>query len=256
MRRLGRSAPRVSVRELLLVLATVLACVAIVLVAGLTLERRYTVSATLAVGQSSIPEAGVTGVRLDRRYYRSTQHADRLVDTSSSWLNVVARSTARRLGDASAASIERHVRVQVPLVLPLLATVTSTAPSPRSAARLTNAFAQEYIRLDRATFFAKVGRAETMASLQLDIAGEANESAARRRRLDRQRETLGVVDAIGPRPITLARPARAQRASRSPQLARDVRVAAVLGLLVGLGLVFFPRALKTGKPRGLKAANA
>ena len=95
-----------------------------------------------------------------------------------------------------------------------------------------------------------------MTSLRIAIARRARERPGTRRALDREREALSVLRAIGPRRIRLVRPARAQQASLSLHLARDVRVAAVLGLLLGLGLVFFPRALGSRHPRVLKSADA
>jgi uncharacterized protein involved in exopolysaccharide biosynthesis len=220
------------------------------------MERRYSASATLTVAQAAVGPKGVMGVRLDRRYYRSLDHPESLVDTSTAWRDRVARGAARRLGRDSAKSVAASVRVEVPLLSPVQMTVTASGASPNAAVRRANAFAGEYMRLDRATFFAKVRRAEAATSLRLELAREANAGRATRRSLELQRRTLDVLNDIGPRPILTTRPARTQEVRRSPHVARNVRVAALLGLLVGLALVYFPRALHTPRGKGARPVNA
>ena len=255
-RRLGRAAPRITGREVLVVLVSLLACAAVVLTASLVIGRHYAAVATVFVAPSSIPPGSVTGVTLPTRYYRSPLHQETVADTSAAWRDIVASETARRLAGASAASVARRVNVKVKLLAPLLVTVKGAASSPGGAARLANAFAEEYIRLDRETFYSEVQRAERTTSRRLEISGQAGETTAQRRRLTRQRDILAVLRAIGPRAMTLVSPARAQASERTPHIARNLGVAAALGLLVGLALVFVPRVLATSHRRAPGPADA
>ncbi len=241
-------------RDVLVVLGAVVASVVVVAAAGASIDRGYTASATLVPARSSVPATSVTGVHLDSRYLRA-HDPEAALDTSTAWRNAVAGHVAHRLGDVSPTSVARHVGLDVQHD-PLAVKVTGGDASPQGAARIANAFAREYVRLDRAHFFERVQRAETMTSLKIAIARLARQGAGARRALAEQRQALRVLHALGPRRIRLVRPARAQQASLSLHLARDLRVAAVLGLLVGLGVVFFPRALGSGKPRVLTSADA
>jgi capsular exopolysaccharide synthesis family protein len=115
-----------------------------------------------------------------------------------------------------------------------VATVTASNPDPRLAARLANAYAQQFTVFRREADRAKVESA--IGLIQREIAGLPADAAGQRQALQRYVNQLQVVAALQSGNAEVVQAAQVPASPASPKPTMDGVLGLGLGLLMGLGL--------------------
>lgn len=203
------------------------------LVFSLSLDERFASVAELSVGSSAFMPTASTGA-LDAHYLSSPAAPSTVKAMPHSWQAVVADRVARRLGRLSGAEVFESVAVAVDPDRRVLS-VTATSRNPRSAARLANMFAEEYVSFERKAYATQVGAAREATRVRL-VAAERSATGVSRDLLAQRRRELAVLASVGPPQLARLQAAHPVGEARSPNPVRNVLVALALGLLAGVGL--------------------
>jgi receptor protein-tyrosine kinase len=153
-------------------------------------------------------------------------------------LNVVARRTAKKLGDITSEEVANSVEASAVGEAELVA-VTAKASSPLRAAVIANTFARQFIAFRAEADKSKLLEAQQLAETELARLTVAEQEGARGQSLSRGAARLGILASLQTGNAELVQPANIPKSPSSPRPARNALIAAVLGLLVGIGLLVF-----------------
>jgi capsular exopolysaccharide synthesis family protein len=180
---------------------------------------------------------------LDEQLFNSSAFAPSTDPTRQAATNValvslrtVADRTAARLhngmtGEDIASEVTVTPRGQSDVV-----DISATDPSPRRAATLANALAEDYITFRRDADRAKIRQAEVLVERQLADLGASRSNQAERRSLQNRAEQLQILSSLQTGNAELVQPATAPTSPSSPRVVRNTIVGGILGLALGLGL--------------------
>ena len=227
---------------------------------SLAQEKEYRASATLLVRQADSPALLDASSSAPSSQDETRRAA---TDLSLAGLPIVAARTARRLG-VTGADVASRVDV-APVGSTDLTTVNATDASPRVAARLANAYAEELVRLRRNASIDDVRRVQgtvgarlravnaRLASLQRAGTGPRrlrSQRAAERRALGDERDKLlkrqgdlrSLADATTGN-LQLVQRAAVPSSPISPKPRRDALIGLGLGLVLGIALTLVSEML-------------
>ena len=119
-----------------------------------------------------------------------------------------------------------------------LGSVLATATTPRVAALLANAYADEYVRYRRETDRSKIEVAERLIQRQLGGLNAGSGNSERRDLLESRAEELGILAALQTGNAEVSQRAEVPTDPSSPRTERNVGVGIVFGGLLGLILAF------------------
>jgi receptor protein-tyrosine kinase len=153
-------------------------------------------------------------------------------------LKVVARQTAKKLGDISSEEVADSVEATAVGEAELVA-VTAKAASPLRAAVIANTFARQFIAFRAEADQSKLLEAQQLAEKELARLTPVEREGARGQSLSRGAARLGILASLQTGNAELVQPANIPQSPSSPRPARNAVIAAILGLLVGIGLVVF-----------------
>jgi succinoglycan biosynthesis transport protein ExoP len=135
-------------------------------------------------------------------------------------------------------------------------TISATDPSPEFAAQIANTFATDYIGLRRAADRSKVRQAIRLVKRDLRELSPAQQQGSAGQALQLEVSRLQTLEAVQTGNAELAQSATVPSAASSPKTMRNVVLAAIVGLVLGIGLAFlrerFDRKLRD--PREIEAA--
>lgn len=134
-------------------------------------------------------------------------------------------------------------------------TVRATDAIPAFAAKLANTIARQYIAFRRDADRSKIDQAVALVRRQLQDLQPRQRSGSEGRSLRQQVEQLGVLAALQTGNAELVQPANAPLAPSSPQLTRNVVLAVILGIMLGIGLALLRDRLDR-RLRGREDAEA
>jgi len=119
-----------------------------------------------------------------------------------------------------------------------LATVAATASSPSLAAKLANAYAMQAIADRKRSDQGYYANALRAVNLQFNALTPALQGSAQGADLKNRASSLQVLKQLQSNNISLAQPAAVPSSPSSPLITRNTALGGVLGLLLGVGLVF------------------
>ncbi|MDQ3849458.1 MAG: polysaccharide biosynthesis tyrosine autokinase [Actinomycetota bacterium] len=209
---------------------------------SLSQQKQYTATASLLFRDPRFDEkifgSAVFQPSVDPE--REAQTNVRLVQ-----LDQVAERTARALGRPAAArgAVRRlsgsqvHRKVQVAAAGQSdVVTVKATDPSPAFAARLANAFAEQYIGFRRDADRAKVRAAQALVTTQLARLGPQQRGTPAADSLEQRAQQLGILSSLQTGNAELVQRAGVPSSPSSPHPRRNALVGGALGALLGFAL--------------------
>ena len=156
---------------------------------------------------------------------------------------IISVDTARSLGGAiSAGRVATEVSV-APAGPGEVVDVTATDHSPAFAAKIANAYAQQFIAYSQQSAQAQVNQAISQLEAQIHQLGSAPANASELRTLKGRLSELQGLAALQTGNVQLVEQALVPSASSSPRVRRDVALGLVAGVLVGLLAMFLAERL-------------
>lgn len=194
--------------------------------ASILMEIQPPSGTSLPNTQNSVP-SDQTGVLSDQ----SVAIAARLIQTSG-----VAQAAARRLSlsQSAAASLLGDITVS-PDVTTGFITVTASAPSPRRAADLANAFGAAVNSVQTKQAIGRLN--EAISGIVSQLGALPPNARTARGQLSAQLQNLRALRAAQGGNAQIIQPASAPRAPSSPRPVRAALLALLVAVLIGLGLV-------------------
>ena len=222
------------------------ACVLIatLLAAGwsMTQEKKYTASASLLFRDPGFAE-DLFGADLQAQSDPTRQAA---TNVKLVGLAVVAQRTAQSLGPGTTAKqISSEVAVS-PAGASDVVSVSATDPEPRTARRIANAFAREFVAFRAEADRSKLATAKRLADEKYAGLSPAQRQSAGGEALSAAAERLGILASLQTGNAELVQPAELPSSPSSPQTRRNSIIGGLLGLVIGLGLAFLLERL--GRP--------
>jgi Mrp family chromosome partitioning ATPase len=235
-------------RFAVIVLVTLLAAAAAVVIARRQPER-FDAAATLLFRDTNISQL-VTGVATGTS---GTPERNAATNLGLISLDTVAARTAQRLGPPwTASSVSENVHSAASGQSDLV-TVTGTAGTASSAARLANTYADTFVNLRRSGARRQIQDARRSVLDELD---QRKLSSSRRKQLTRDADQLRLLASVQDGGVQLAQTAIEPSMPASPQPRRAGVLGALIGLLIGTALAFvlehFDRRLR--RPRDAERA--
>lgn len=183
--------------------------------------------------------------QLDQRLFGSSFLAQQADPTREAATNlelvtiqtVAQRTSAALRGRISAALVSDEISVSSKGQSDV-AGINATDPDPNFAAQLANTFARQYlafrVRADRS----KIAQAQQLVQRQYDRLDRKAQAGARGRAILDRAEQLRVFAALQTGNAEVVGTATVPRSASAPRTKRNVAIAVVLGLLLGVGLAF------------------
>lgn len=200
---------------------------------GFTLaeEKRYSATAGLLFRDPGLDQKlfGTTFIAPSRDPDREAATNLKLVS-----LDAVARRAARALGGLTAEQVAARVRAESEGQSDVVS-VTATDPDPALAQRLANTFAEQYIAFRIQADRSKIAEAEGLVQNRLAQLSPTARAGAEGRSLKSRADQLQVLASLQTGNAELVQTARRPSAPSSPKVRRNIALALVLGLLVGVG---------------------
>jgi hypothetical protein len=216
-------------RVSLVVACTLIAAVA---VAALASGRHtlYESTAAVAIGEFRLDPALGEVADLDPHFV--VPHGGSIVTAQlpNAWLKTVDLAVASELG-RKVGDVAKSVEVNLNANDRRLEFVASTR-SPRTSARLANAYAERYIALDHQAYREQLASAEATVKLQTAIARRTSRGPTPT--LRRQAEELTILQQAGARPLSLVSRAEPRRRVAGVAPWHEVLVGGLAGLMFGL----------------------
>jgi tyrosine-protein kinase len=202
---------------------------------SLVQEKQYTASASLLFRDPALDQKLFGSTFLEPSQDPAREAATNVELVS---LEAVAARTARVL-DArlSPGEIASKVRVAAKGQSDVVS-VKATDPSPGFAARLANAFAEQYIAFRREADREKINEAQELVQNQLANLAPAEGGGARARSLSERAEELQILASLQTGNAELVERARVPGSPTSPKTFSNTVIGGIFGLLVGVGLAF------------------
>jgi capsular exopolysaccharide synthesis family protein len=219
-----------------------LSCVALVTVSAVGLsmlqQHRYTASASLLFRDTQFDQelfgSNFTPYANDPAQQQATN-----IDLAS--LPIVAQRTAQalHLGDGIVAG-----EVSVSGVgQSNIANISVTDPDPVRAATIANAYAQQFVLYRQQADRSKITAAEALVNRELAALPAAQRYGSVGTTLQNRANQLGVLAALQTGNAEVAQPAGVPSSPSTPRTKRNGLLGALLGLLLGMGLVFVTERL-------------
>jgi capsular exopolysaccharide synthesis family protein len=204
---------------------------AIVLALSLSQEKSYTATASLlfhSAGDSVIPGQGGGAVDPTR---------ESATNTSLVSLPQIADRAARKLGGGvTGTAIAGKVKVDVAGSDSDVATIQATDTSPAEAARIANAYAQAFIAFKDETDSTRIRRALRTVEHDLAQLNQAERNSTRGQALATRAQDLRLAQAARTGSAELVQQAKPPSDPSSPKIKRNVALALLLGLALGIAL--------------------
>lgn len=160
-------------------------------------------------------------------------------------LNVVAKRTSDRLGDLTAEEVSGMVSVSAAGEAEIVS-VTATSSDPGQARLVANTFARQFIAFRAEADRSKLLQAKRLAEEEYNRLTPEQQAGPRGVALSGGVEKLGILSSLQTGNAELVQPAELPTSPSSPKPLRNAVVAAIIGLLLGLGLAFlFERLNRT-----------
>lgn len=230
------SAARVIRRRFALIALCALIVPAAALGLSLLQEKQYTASASLLFRDPGLDQKlfGSSFIEPSRDPDREAATNVRLVS-----LKAVAARTAGKLPGTrlDAEDVAAKIDVAAEEGSDVLA-VEATDRDPRFAARLANAFAEQYIQFRRSADRAKVQEALGLIERQVTDLPRSERNGSRGRSLRERGEELQVLASLQTGNAELVQRADEPKTPSSPKPVRNTAVGLALGLLLGVALAF------------------
>ncbi|MFL5779856.1 MAG: YveK family protein, partial [Thermoleophilaceae bacterium] len=226
---------RILRRRLPIILLTVVVCAGAAAAYSLTRPTEYTSTAVLLFRTPDFNQSFLPGTQPTSASDPTREAATNLKLVS---LSVVADRTAKQLGGTETGSdLAGKVAITEEGQSDLVG-IAVTDRSKTRAARIANAFAQQFIIFRRDADRAKVSQALDVSRKEF-AAMDGTSKAGIQGRLLRQRiNQLETLQALQTGNAELVQPATPPSSPSSPKPLKDTAIAAILGLLLGVGLAF------------------
>lgn len=196
-------------------------------------EKQYTAAASLLFRDPAFDQRlfGSSFVEQQRDAAREAATNVELVS-----LDVVAARTARLVpGDLDSEDVSERVDVSAEGQADVVS-IEATETAPRSAARLANAFANQYIEFRRDADRAKIQQAQRLLRRQIAGLAPSERRGARGRSLEERASELETLAALQTGNAELVQPARPPDSASSPKPLRNGLLGGALGLVLGCAL--------------------
>lgn len=215
---------------------------------SVTQEKQYSASASLLFRDPRFDQTlfGSSFLAPSTDPAREAATNERLVS-----LRVVADRTARALRSVlTSRQIQDKVSVESRGQSDVVS-ITATDPSPELAARLANAYGEQYIRFRREADRSKIREAQELIERQLRSLDQREAAGPKGRSLSERAEELEVLASLQTGNAELVQQAEPPSSPSSPKPLRNTLIGGVLGLLLGTGLaLLFERVDRRLKDAG------
>ena len=218
----------------LIVLCVVIATVGAV---GFSLlqEKQYSASASLLFRNPGFAESlfgnSVTTPATDPTREAATN--EKLVG-----LEIVAKRTSERLQGLTPEEVSGMVSVSASGEADIVS-VTATSSDPAQAKFVANTFAHQFITFRAQADKSKLLEAKQLAEQEYSRLSPEQQAGPRGEALSSGAEKLGILASLQTGNAELVQPAELPNSPSSPRPLRNGIVAAIIGLLLGIGLAFF-----------------
>jgi succinoglycan biosynthesis transport protein ExoP len=218
----------------LVVLCAALAA-GVALAISLAQEKQYTATASLLFRDPGFDKALFGAFSLPDSEDPGRQAA---TNTNLVSLPVVADRVARELGgDLTGRDVELDTKVSA-VGTSNLNEIAVTDPDPQLAARMANAVGEQYIAFRRDADRAKVEEAQRRVRSELEsLRTSAHSDASAVQALEQRLQELVVLASLQTGNAELVQPALVPTSPSSPLTKRNIALGALVGLLIGVGLV-------------------
>lgn len=160
-------------------------------------------------------------------------------------LEVVSKRTAERLEGLTPEEVSGMVSVSASGEADIVS-VTATSPDPQQAKQVANTFARQFIAFRAEADKSKLLEAKRLAEEEYGRLTPEQQAGPRGVALSSGVEKLGILASLQTGNAELVQPAELPTSPSSPKPLRNAVVAAIIGLLLGLGLaVVFERLNRT-----------
>jgi capsular exopolysaccharide synthesis family protein len=198
---------------------------------SLSQQREYSATAGLLFRDPGLDQKlfGTTFLAQSRDPTREAATNVKLVS-----LDVVAERTARLVRGFSADEISKKVKASAEGQSDVVS-VIATDPLPARARNVANTYAQQYIAFRRDADRAKIREAEHLVQERLAALPPRARSGAEGRSLSERADQLRVLASLQTGNAELVQVAQTPTSPSSPKIVRNLVLAAILGLLLGVG---------------------
>jgi polysaccharide biosynthesis transport protein len=225
-------------RRYMLILLVIGTIVGLTLAASLARDKTHAAEATLLFRDTEFGRQlfGAAVLPTDSREQAAATNL-RLVS-----LGVVAERTAADLDlPMSASAVEEAVTVR-PDGSDLI-DVEATADDPETAALIANAFAESYVEFRREVDRTRIAETRELVEEDLEFLSPSELESSAGVSLQRQVSRLRALEALQTANAEVVQPAEADSTEVSPRVERNVALAAVFGVLLGMIAVFVAERL-------------
>lgn len=157
--------------------------------------------------------------------------------------DTVAKMVQQHLGTTRSPAQLLHMVSVTPSAATNMISIAAVSPSPKEAAEIANAFAEQFIlsrqAADRGTLAAARGKIES----ELNSMSEADLSSDRGRTLMQKYEELGILESLQTGGFAMVQSATSPLEPSSPRTGMNTGVAGVAGLVIGLVVAFLLQLL-------------
>ena len=214
-----------------IIASCVLVTVGLALIASLLQTKEYTADASLL-----FRDPGFDQQLFDNTVFENDD-PDREAATNVRLvsLQVVADRTAEDLpGELDGDDVSQAVEIQSDPQSDVV-TISATDPEPEFAARIANTFAANYISFRREADRSKIREATRLVQEAYGDLSPERQGSPSGEALQRQISRLRALEAVQTGNAELAQRAEVPTSASSPRIARNVALAGVLGLVLGIG---------------------
>ena len=218
------------------IVLAVVVTVAVAFYVSYTTTPLYSASADLTYERNNL-DAAVSGTQLFAYDYDLTRTIDSAVAVIGR-NESIAEGVKTQLGSSeSADTLSGMVSVTSDPDTNLV-TISAVSEDPEEAAAVANAFADQFVIYRQSAAKATVAEARTVVKEQLDTLGASELTSDYALMLQEKYETLRILESMQNGGFAVMRRAVVPEASFTPQTKRNMILALVVGLVVGVGLAF------------------
>jgi capsular exopolysaccharide synthesis family protein len=199
----------------------------------------YNATAALLFNETSTSAQLITGAQA----VSSSDTSPLATDVELLYLGNTPYATARALGRGWSAARVRNAIAVSSVGATNVVDVTATAGSPAQAARIANLYSNNFVATQASSTTSYYKNALDVVTRQLAALGPHGSSSTAGLALEEREQTLADLASLPPDQVQVVQAALPPTSPSGPKTTRNTAVAVIVGVLIGLGLIFLMHRL-------------